>query len=314
MEYISNDYDDLDDDILDSSLDKDYIDVWHSAFEIVECSFKGEYIKENLKDCLELIWVFTCAKEIDVFKHDLTTKQITYYAGYPNNKNNIKNYFSSGHLKDRYDEIEIKTKENSYFVFINNSNIVDEEYKRKYYEVLKRALKIVFEKIELQEKIVKATYYDILTNVGNRQYYNEYLKKTYEQGDVLITFALVDLFRLKYINDQYGHMYGDEYIKEAADCLKDELDENEKIFRIGGDEFAIICLGEYKDSIIEKINRANEHLCKKTFDLDIPFPLHINYGVVEDNKNFGSIYQQADYLMSENKTESYSNLGIERRK
>lgn len=59
------------------------------------------------------------------------------------------------------------------------------------------------------------------------------------QNDLLI-YASVDVNGLKVINDSLGHIAGDELICGAADCLKQVFGTYGKVFRIGGDEYAVI--------------------------------------------------------------------------
>ena len=54
--------------------------------------------------------------------------------------------------------------------------------------------------------------------------------------------ALFDVNGLKRINDVQGHLAGDELLKMTGEALRTEMHRiNEKVFRIGGDEFALIC-------------------------------------------------------------------------
>ncbi|MFR3283861.1 MAG: diguanylate cyclase domain-containing protein [Clostridium fessum] len=50
----------------------------------------------------------------------------------------------------------------------------------------------------------------------------------------------------KRVNDTYGHVAGDELIRAAADCMKNSFNEYGKVYRIGGDEFAVIITRGYK--------------------------------------------------------------------
>ena len=57
-------------------------------------------------------------------------------------------------------------------------------------------------------------------------------------------YISIDLNGLKRVNDTYGHVAGDELIRAAADCMKNSFNEYGKIYRIGGDEFAVIITEE----------------------------------------------------------------------
>jgi diguanylate cyclase (GGDEF)-like protein len=53
--------------------------------------------------------------------------------------------------------------------------------------------------------------------------------------------VLFDLDRFKSVNDRYGHPAGDQLLIETGDLLRSSLAESDEAFRIGGDEFAVLC-------------------------------------------------------------------------
>ncbi len=106
---------------------------------------------------------------------------------------------------------------------------------------------------------------DPLTGLRNRRdmdYYINYKRKSAKENKLL--FAMYcDLNNFKNINDQLGHLTGDEALKVAAQVLSESLtDSDDLAFRIGGDEFAII--GERKtENDIKKLKsliELNSHL------------------------------------------------------
>lgn len=99
----------------------------------------------------------------------------------------------------------------------------------------------ISERKKYEHKILDMAYKDNLTKLYNRAYFENYLE-TYlaENGKGALLFVDIDNF--KYINDIYGHVFGDEVLKELARRLS-RLFENEKkylISRFSGDEFIII--------------------------------------------------------------------------
>ncbi|MFP5321082.1 MAG: diguanylate cyclase domain-containing protein [Acidimicrobiia bacterium] len=86
---------------------------------------------------------------------------------------------------------------------------------------------------------------DALTMVGNRGAFDEALAsldgpaRRHEQVAVL----LVDIDRFKQVNDRFGHVVGDQVLVETAQSMLDCLRHDDRLFRIGGDEFAILVPG-----------------------------------------------------------------------
>ena len=73
-----------------------------------------------------------------------------------------------------------------------------------------------------KQKLAYERDYDILTNLLNRRAFQATLTELFDHPDQLRCAALVmmDLDNLKYINDTYGHDYGDQYIRYTADILR----------------------------------------------------------------------------------------------
>ena len=97
--------------------------------------------------------------------------------------------------------------------------------------------KVMKERLE-KEKLIYTSNTDELTRCLNRHAYENDMKKLNLSEEWVYISA--DLNGLKRANDSYGHMAGDELICAAADCMRDSFHEYGKVYRIGGDEFAVI--------------------------------------------------------------------------
>jgi len=89
----------------------------------------------------------------------------------------------------------------------------------------------------------KLAYIDELTSLYNRRGFLEFGQKILsfskrEKEPVMLLFGGID--NLKIINDLYGHLAGDQALKEVAGLLKKAFRETDVISRIGGDEFAVL--------------------------------------------------------------------------
>ena len=93
-----------------------------------------------------------------------------------------------------------------------------------------------------QELELQATR-DSLTGAANRRLFDEkireclVLNKRYPESTVLI---MLDIDHFKSINDEFGHVRGDEVLIALVDLLRSRLRESDGFFRIGGEEFAIL--------------------------------------------------------------------------
>ena len=93
---------------------------------------------------------------------------------------------------------------------------------------------------KIEKKLKYLSYTDILTKVYNRTCFEEKAKKIFKEENLPMGIIMGDTNGLKIVNDTLGHEEGDELLKLTTKVLKDVCKGNELIFRMGGDEFAII--------------------------------------------------------------------------
>lgn len=129
-------------------------------------------------------------------------------------------------------------------------------------------------KLELYEKlfgisdVISLYIKDPLTGTLNRRGFEKKISEKFnKEGKPFhsLTVVSLDMDRLKYINDTFGHLEGDEAIKAIADCISHSLNSNEIVARMGGDEFAVILdstdpkrLGHFIRSIRDNVKAKNE--------------------------------------------------------
>lgn len=91
-------------------------------------------------------------------------------------------------------------------------------------------------------RILRLAHYDSLTGLHNRASFLDQLDSLMKSGK---RFAIltVDLDRFKAINDQFGHLTGDEVLVEVANRLRRVVGGNAMVFRVGGDEFTVLLGG-----------------------------------------------------------------------
>ena len=225
--------------------------------------------------------------------------------------------------------IELNTQNSDYILSINNFNSsikLEEDFLAR----LRDTMQIILKRAESYEHNIKAITTDLLTDLDNRNSYEMKIQSISENNENMV-FGIFDLFRLKYINDNFGHSVGDIYIKETAKILKKywpkvkyDIIEGERIehltgsciYRIGGDEFALMTTVEPLDLSHLKAEYASEEVCTIDLDIDKKVPIGLNFGIVkrEPNTSIKKTYDEADKLMSKDKHKMYLKYNLERRK
>ncbi|MFZ2538929.1 MAG: GGDEF domain-containing protein, partial [Oscillospiraceae bacterium] len=121
-----------------------------------------------------------------------------------------------------------------------------------------------------KEDITFISYHDTLTGLYNRAYFNKALEEHATSFSVAI--FVCDIDGLKYVNDTFGHIEGDNLICMAANALKKCFRETDIVARIGGDEYAVIVpecnqlLAEnFKSRINQMIEIQNENNTNKDY-------------------------------------------------
>jgi len=110
----------------------------------------------------------------------------------------------------------------------------------------------VTEQNEMNEKILELSIYDTLTRLPNRLMFKNHVedicKSKFSSTDGF-SLLFIDLDNFKYVNDTYGHSFGDELLVEVAKRLKRVMRKSDFVARFGGDEFIVVL-----DEIVETVS------------------------------------------------------------
>ena len=170
-------------------------------------------------------------------------------------------------------------------------------------EKLREAENMEYEKKEQQIK-------DELTGIRNKNGYDREVKKIrkkIENGEAVFGVALVDLNDLKELNETHGTGKGDIAIKELCRLVCDVF-VHSPVFRVGGDEFAVILTGEdyvsvkyLIESFNKEIKRRHEDHSIKEWDKAYAAVGYAIYDDAIDGMSFESVYKRADRAMKDRK-------------
>lgn len=111
---------------------------------------------------------------------------------------------------------------------------------------LQRCLVNAIERSRLENQIADLARQDDLTGLANRGQFHKNLEQALnraERAGSMVALLFIDLDGFKLINDTYGHGVGDRLLKGVAERLADCVRKTDTAFRLGGDEFTVICEG-----------------------------------------------------------------------
>lgn len=149
--------------------------------------------------------------------------------------------------------------------------------------------------------------YDLLTNLYNRRAFHKQANFLFAHPQKMKVSALLmmDLDNLKYINDTYGHDFGDDYIRTAASIIRKQCNEKELGARMSGDEFYVLFSGyDTKKQIRQKINHFRDDIANASLMLPDGSKIRLrgSIGVAwypDDSQNFDELIKFADFAMYE---------------
>ncbi len=153
-------------------------------------------------------------------------------------------------------------------------------------------------------QLAALTVRDALTGVFNRRHFDEVVRAELarvRRGGGAVGLALIDIDQFKQFNDRYGHPAGDLILRTVAEALRATLRrDTDRLFRVGGEEFAVLVTIERPD----QLGLVAEKLCEAVRALAIPHEsgaagyVTISVGATTVDAthwlDFEATYQQAD--------------------
>lgn len=156
----------------------------------------------------------------------------------------------------------------------------------------------------LLNEVEYLSFHDEMTGLYNRRYFENELERLETSRRLPLTILVVDIDDLKYINDNYGHKYGDYYIKGAADILANSSRDEDIVARIGGDEFAILLPETGFEAANKILKRIKNNLKEYNEENKLVESLKISLGFAVKTKieqKMDEIFKKADEMMYNNK-------------
>ena len=156
----------------------------------------------------------------------------------------------------------------------------------------------------------RKAHVDALTSVRNKGAFTAYLNKLQDDMDSFgepaeCALGVFDCDNLKKVNDHYGHDKGDIYLKTASRLIC-RVFQHSPVFRIGGDEFAVVLLKDdfrNREELISQFRNSEEEICKNAENEWEQVRVTLGLAVYDPGTDgsFADVARRADRLMYENK-------------
>lgn len=127
-------------------------------------------------------------------------------------------------------------------IFHIEAGVFDEDAV-KTIETIADQASIAITNAKMYYEVSKKSITDPLTKTYNRRYFNDVLNENIlksDENNVPVSLIMFDIDKFKLINDTYGHLVGDEVLKEIATRIKNTVRSDDVVSRFGGEEFAVI--------------------------------------------------------------------------
>src|SRR5208283_2146416 len=144
---------------------------------------------------------------------------------------------------------------------------------------------LALRRLKLYKDIETLAITDGLTGVYTRRYFTERFEEEIQRCAVRkssLAFLMVDADHFKAINDQHGHLTGDQVLKEVAAIIQENVREIDIVGRFGGEEFCVVLPDtdlEGSCVVAERIRKAAQDTVIKAYDNALHMTLSIGVAV-----------------------------------
>ncbi|HBY2902121.1 TPA: GGDEF domain-containing protein [Clostridioides difficile] len=192
----------------------------------------------------------------------------------------------------------IRDSETSFYIIdkVSNESELFEKTKKeiKYYKILFTVILIaVLGSTFLYNRLkyFKAqNLHDGLTNVYNRKSFDIMYEK-YRAKDDNFALVMIDIDNFKLINDNYGHKFGDVVIKGITNTICVMLEQDDKVFRYGGEEFSVLIRNKSGEEVADIVDNIRVAIANKKWNEDVTVTISAGVAHISDSKD---VLEEAD--------------------
>ena len=154
-----------------------------------------------------------------------------------------------------------------------------------------------------QLQMLQGTYRDALTGLYNRRAFNEKMQQLLEHSNDYkrramnfspTVYVMLDIDNFKSVNDNMGHLYGDEVLLLLAQQMTDSFRENDLLFRYGGEEFAMVLMDITTEQAQQSLQRFRQKISAYDFPNADQVTVSIGFTRFDKDLQLEELIRQAD--------------------
>ncbi|OGX37698.1 MAG: hypothetical protein A3G91_01835 [Omnitrophica WOR_2 bacterium RIFCSPLOWO2_12_FULL_50_9] len=216
-------------------------------------------------------------------------------------------------------EIKDYKKSEDYFVFVLQGEKKKTGYlvikglaeaNREKFMILGNQFALAFRRVKLYQEIERIAITDSLTEIYTRRYalgrLQEEIRRSKMRGSPL-SFLMIDADFFKDFNDTYGHLTGDQILREVGRLIRENIREIDVAGRYGGEEFCVILPDTDREGarfVAERIRQAAEGALVKAYDTQVKVTLSIGVSTYpEDGLHMEELIDKSDWALYRAKKE-----------
>ncbi len=170
--------------------------------------------------------------------------------------------------------------------------------------ILAHQFALAYRRIKLYKDIETMAITDDLTEVCTRRYFLERFEEEIKRAKArktTVAFLMLDVDHFKMVNDQHGHLTGDQVLKEVGVIIKESIREIDIAGRYGGEEFCVVLPDtdlEGAKAVAERIRKAAANKPIKAYDTVIRITISIGLSTYPaDGKVQEELIDKADWAL-----------------
>lgn len=160
-----------------------------------------------------------------------------------------------------------------------------------------------FDMLGKQEQLESTANKDQLTNLLNRRYFEKLVEDKVFDSKNTLSIVVGDLDNFKQINDTYGHLCGDDVLKNVANIIKKSIRRQDFAFRFGGEEFVLILANTSFVNSKALLERTREKIAKHTYafggaKVNVSITFGFVHILVDKNFELETAIKEADDMLN----------------